>query len=247
MMHFVTFPVGATIPAAATRLDVPFVLLANPEEPGPGKMWEQNSFCGANMAAHGLNRLRKRYCFVMARPEETAEALKKPLAVVRAVKMLRNLRIGLAGGRVPGFYTSNFDELLLRREFGVAVEVLDLLEIVKTADTLTEAELAAARKVVKESAAKVNAVSAADLELAAKMYGSFRKTAEKYQLSTYAVRCWPEFSDLFGIAPCAVLGMLSDTGFATSCEGRRHRRRHHEAASGARRRRHPLLRRPDPV
>ena len=219
VMHFVTFPVGATIPAAATRLDVPFVLLANPEEPGPGKMWEQNSFCGANMAAHGLNRLRKRYCFVMARPEETAEALKKPLAVVRAVKMLRNLRIGLAGGRVPGFYTSNFDELLLRREFGVAVEVLDLLEIVKTADTLTEAELAAARKVVKESAAKVNAVSAADLELAAKMYGSFRKTAEKYQLSTYAVRCWPEFSDLFGIAPCAVLGMLSDTGFATSCEG----------------------------
>ena len=219
VMHFVTFPVGATIPAAATRLDVPFILLANPEEPGPGKMWEQNSFCGANMAAHGLNRLRKRYCFVMARPEETAEALKKPLAVVRAVKMLRNLRIGLAGGRVPGFYTSNFDELLLRREFGVAVEVLDLLEIVKTADTLTEAELAAARKVVKESAAKVNAVSAADLELAAKMYGSFRKTAEKYQLSTYAVRCWPEFSDLFGIAPCAVLGMLSDTGFATSCEG----------------------------
>ena len=181
VMHFVTFPVGATIPAAATRLDVPFVLLANPEEPGPGKMWEQNSFCGANMAAHGLNRLRKRYCFVMARPEETAEALKKPLAVVRAVKMLRNLRIGLAGGRVPGFYTSNFDELLLRREFGVAVEVLDLLEIVKTADTLTEAELAAARKVVKESAAKVNAVSAADLELAATMYGSFRKTAEKYQ------------------------------------------------------------------
>ena len=97
--------------------------------------------------------------------------------------------------------------------------MLDLLEIVKTADTLTEAELAAARKVVIESAAKVNAVSAADLELAAKMYGSFRKTAEKYQLSTYAVRCWPEFSDLFGIAPCAVLGMLSDTGFATSCEG----------------------------
>ncbi len=219
IMHFVTFPVGAIIPAIAQRLNVPFVLLANPEEPCGDKMWEQNSFCGANMAAHGLNRLRKQYCYVMAAPGETAEKMKVPLAAIRAIRMLRELRIGHAGGRVPGFYTSNFDELQLRREFGVTVEVLDLLEVVNTAGQLTPQELARAMAVVKGSAARVTKVSDGDLELAAKMYGAFRRIAEKYNLSTFAVRCWPEFSDLFGIAPCAVLGMLSDTGFATSCEG----------------------------
>jgi L-fucose isomerase-like protein len=135
VMHFVTFPVGAVIPAVAQRLDVPFLLIGNPEVPGTGKMWEQNSFCGLNMAAHGMNRLRKRYSWTMTEPEKTAAALSAPLAAVRAMRSLAGLRIGLAGGRVPGFYTSNFDELQLRRELGVAVEVFDLLEIVKTAET----------------------------------------------------------------------------------------------------------------
>ncbi|MEI3003729.1 MAG: hypothetical protein V8T87_03805 [Victivallales bacterium] len=50
VMHFITFPVGALIPAVGTRIGtVPVILLANPEEPGEGKMWEQNSF-GANLA-----------------------------------------------------------------------------------------------------------------------------------------------------------------------------------------------------
>lgn len=51
------------------------------------------------------------------------------------------------------------------------------------------------------------------------MFGAFKSMAKKYRLSEFAVRCWPEFSDLFGIAPCAVLGMLSDNGYPTSCEG----------------------------
>ena len=219
VMHFVTFPVGATIPAVAQRLNVPFLLVGNTEVPGPGKMWEQNSFCGVNMAAHGMNRLRKQYSWTMTEPEKTAEALKAPLAAVRAIRMLAELRIGLAGGRVPGFYTSNFDELQLRRDFGVTVEVLDLLEVVKTAETLTDSELEAAALVVKKSSARINAVTDNDLKLAVRMYGAFRKIAKKYDLSTFAARCWPEFSDLFGIAPCAVLGMLSDTGYITSCEG----------------------------
>ncbi len=219
IMHFVTFPVGAIIPAVAQRLNVPFILLANPEEPCEGKMWEQNSFCGANMAAHGMNRLRKQYCYVMALPDEVAAKIRVPLAAVRAIGLLHDLRIGQVGGRVPGFYTSNFDELQLRREFGIAVEIIDILEIVKTAEQLSEAEMKAAAEVVKNSAAKVTCVSGAELELAARMYGAFKKAAGKYNLSTYAVRCWPEWSDLFGIAPCAILGMLSDTGYAASCEG----------------------------
>ncbi len=219
VMHFVTFPVGAIIPAVAQRLNVPFLLVGNPEKPGEGKMWEQNSFCGLNMAAHGMNRLGKHYSWTMSEPEKTAKALEHPLAAVRAMRSLAELRIGLAGGRVPGFYTSNFDELQLRRELGVTVEVFDLIEVAKTAETLTDAEFQAADMVIKKSAAHINAVSGDELKLAARLYGAFRKIAKKYDLSTFAARCWPELPDFFGIAPCAVFGMLSDTGYVTSCEG----------------------------
>ena len=211
VMHFITFPAGALIPATGTRIgNIPVILLANPEEPGKGKMWEQNSFCGANLGAFVMNRLKKQYTFVRALPDNTAEALKQPLSVVRCLKELRSLRIGLVGGRVPGFYTSNFDEMKLRRELGVTVEVSDVAEVLSTAAELADGQL---------EEAGVCAVTDAELEKAARLFGAFKSMARKYRLSEFAVRCWPEFSDLFGIAPCAVLGMLSDNGWPTSCEG----------------------------
>ena len=219
IMHFVTFPAGAMIPAAGALLNVPVILLANPEKAGEGKMWEQNSFCGANLGGFVMNRLRKKYTYLKALPADTAKALTVPLSVIRCITEMKKLRIGLAGGRVPGFYTSNFDEMKLRCEFGTSVEVMDLLEVVHAAEHLSEEEREAARKIVRSSSASVCGVSDGDLELAAKMLGAFLSLAKKYSLDSFAVRCWPEFSDLFGIAPCAVLGMLSNSGYPPSCEG----------------------------
>ena len=219
VMHFVTFPAGALIPAIAERIQAPIVLLANPEGPCPGKMWEQNSFCGANLGAFVMRRLGKQYGYLKVMPAETPAALKKYAAAARCIKAMKNCRIGLAGGRVPGFYTSNFDEMKTRAEFGVAVEVADLVEVVNTADKLTPEQLSEARAVVKRSSCKVNQVSENELELAAKMFGAFKVMTEKYHLEALAIRCWPEFSDIFGIAPCAVIGMLNDCGIPASCEG----------------------------
>ena len=219
IMHFATFPAGALIPAVAQRIDAPFILLANPESATPDGMWEQNSFCGANLGAFVMKRLGKKYAFIRALPAEVNQMLATPLAAVRAVRDLKDLRIGLVGGRVPGFYTSNFDEMKLRRNFGVTVEILDLLELTHSAGLLTDDALNRAAKTVSSAAAGVCRVPESELALAARMLGAFDALAEKYRLNTFAVRCWPECSDIFGIAPCAVLGMLSDSGRPTSCEG----------------------------
>lgn len=219
ILHFVTFPAGALIPAAVSALDCPVILLANPEKPGPGKMWEQNSFCGANLGAFVMKRLGKKYTFVRALPSETAKALAIPLKAVQCLCDLKKMRIGLVGGRVPGFYTSNFDEMLLRRSFGVSVEVIDLLEIGDTAKKLSAAEKKEAADTVQKSAATKNCVTDKDTELAAEMLASFKSAAKKYAVDTFAIRCWPEFPDIFGIAPCAVIGMLNDKGMLSSCEG----------------------------
>ena len=219
VMHFVTFPAGALIPVIAERIQAPIVLLANPEGPCPGKMWEQNSFCGANLGAFVMRRLGKRYGYLKVTPEETPGALKTFLAAARCITAMKSCRIGLVGGRVPGFYTSNFDEMKTRSQFGTAVEVADLVEVVDAAEKLTPEQLAEARAVVKRSSSKVNSVPEHELELAAKMFGAFKLLTAKYDLEALAIRCWPEFSDIFGIAPCAVIGMLNDAGIPASCEG----------------------------
>jgi len=219
VLHFATFPLGAMIPAAAQRLHVPIVLFANPEEPGPGGAWSQNSFCGANMAAYVLRNLGKPYHFAWGRADRAAEAVRPWVELRRCLAGLAETRLGWVGGRVPGFYTSSFDELKLRAAFGVAVESIDLLELVNLARTLPEAEAAEGLAGVRAGAAGTREVGEADLRLAASLFQAFRRLAARYRLDGFAVRCWPELSDLYGIAPCSVIGLLNDAGFVASCEG----------------------------
>lgn len=219
VMHFASFPVGAIIPAVAQRIKVPIILFANPEEPEAGGIWSQNSFCGANMAAHVLHKMGCKYQFAWGKSEDAASVLKPMLMAASGIKGLASARLGLVGGRVPGFYTSNFDEMKLRAAFGSTVEVIDLLEVVECAKNLSESEAGEGLKCVRESAAAVCAVGDKELQLAGRLFQAFRKLAGKYQLNGFAIRCWPEFSDIYGIAPCAVIGMLNDAGFNASCEG----------------------------
>ncbi len=219
VMHFATFPVGAMIPALARRVHAPIILFANPEEPAEGGIWEQNSFCGANMAAFVMRKLNKAVRFAWGKAQEADKALAKALRVVAAERTLRDARLGLVGGRVPGFYTSNIDELKLREKFGSAIEMIDLLEVVELAKSLDAKEAKKGLEIVKRSSKGVCAVSEKELELGGRLLSALLKTVEKYKLTGLGVRCWPEFSDLFGIAPCAVLGMLNDAGIPTSCEG----------------------------
>ena len=72
---------------------------------------------------------------------------------------------------------------------------------------------------VRRSCATVCKSVEKDIEPAGKLFEALKKTAAKYSLTSYAIRCWPEWSDVFGIAPCATMGMLTNTGLVTSCEG----------------------------
>jgi len=214
-----TFPVGAIIPVIAKELDVPVVLFSTPEKPQAGKMWTQNSFCGSNMAVHTLRKLGRKNTFLFGPADQAAALAKKPLSILKCLCDLASAKVGLVGGRVPGFYTSNCDEMRLRASIGTEVEIIDLLEIVDTASKLTAAEVKKGTEAVRKTASSCCPKVEKELESAGKMYESFLKTAKKYNLSSFAVRCWPEWSDIFGIAPCSTIGMLNNARIPSSCEG----------------------------
>jgi len=216
---FTTFPVGAIIPVIAKELDVPIVLFATPEKPQPGKVWAQNSFCGANMAVHTLRKLGRKCAFAFGTADKADEAVRKPLGVIKCLADLAATKVGLVGGRVPGFYTSTCDEMLLRKTMGTEVEILDLLEVVDTAKKLSDADAKKGETAVRKTAACCSPRVENDIPSAGRLYEAFLKTAKKYALNAFAVRCWPEWSDIYGIAPCSTIGMLNNDRFVTSCEG----------------------------
>ena len=188
-----------------------------PEPPMQGGRLSSNSFCASNLNAHILWKQDKKYRFIYGTPDKIWDLLEPEVNVLSTIKNLRKVKIGLVGYRVPGFYTSNFNELELHRVLGIEVHHVSLLELVNEADNIPAGELA--RWVEKYNHIPRETVSNEEYQKGIRLYMAFKKVSEKYNLDAYAVKCWPEFGDIYGIGVCAVLGLLIDDGLLCGCEG----------------------------
>ncbi len=217
LVHFLTFALGACAPSAARKLGVPVIFWSVPEPPMCGGRLQANSFCATNMNAHALWRMGLNYSYVYGDCDSIREKLSEKFLVVRAMRELGRLRIGAVGGRVPGFYTSNYDELGLCAKFGVETEKITLLEVVEKARKI----LAGNAEPVCEAADRVTIsdVTPDEVRKLKALYQALIESAEKYRVSTFALRCWPDVNDIYGLGICGLIGMLNESGWITACEG----------------------------
>ncbi len=223
--HFMTFSLGVVPPMYAQRLNVPVALWSMKEPDPQGGRLQNNSFCAANMNAHHMWRLHIPYFHVHAEPgsDDAAAQLLQAIRVTKAMKELSRMRIGLVGGRVPGFYTSCCSEMLLRRKLGPEVKIITQHELFTTAERLTDAEVKEATDTLLSDAPchPTDGPREGQLEKSARLFGAVKKLKDKFMVDTFAMRCWPEviLNDLYGIAVCSTLGHLTNHGFVTACEG----------------------------
>ena len=150
--HFLTFSLGVVPPMFAQRLKVPILLWSQPEPDPKGGRLQNNSFCAANMNAHHMWRLGIPYFYVHAQAgtKEAEAQLMKQIRVAQAMKALGRMRIGLIGGRVPGFFTSCVDEMMLRRTLGPEVKIITEHELFTVAKNLTPEEVAKGMAIIDE-------------------------------------------------------------------------------------------------
>ena len=150
--HFLTFSLGVVPPMFAQRLKVPILLWSQPEPDPKGGRLQNNSFCAANMNAHHMWRLGIPYFYVHAQAgtKEAETQLMKQIRVAQAMKALGRMRIGLIGGRVPGFFTSCVDEMMLRRTLGPEVKIITEHELFTVAKNLTADEVAKGIAIIDE-------------------------------------------------------------------------------------------------
>lgn len=219
VFHFITFSLGTIVPLMTERLKVPVVFWSMPEPAMTGGRISSNSFCAVNMNAHTLWKLNRRYLHVHAPVDEACGKLSKALSPVVCGKKLSQTKLGLVGHRVPGFYTSDANELLLRRQLGVEIENITLWELIRLADGLASSTVAQAADRFKASAVRIHGPDEGEIRKGAALHQAFLEVKSKYQVDTFAVKCWPEFGEYFGIGVCAILSMLNDQGIMTGCEG----------------------------
>lgn len=223
--HFMTFSLGVVPPMFAQRLNVPVVLWSMKEPDPKGGRLQNNSFCAANMNAHHMYRLHIPYFHVHAEPgtSDAAEKITKVVNTAKAMKALREMRVGLIGGRVPGFYTSCVSEMLLRRCLGPEVKIITEHELFTCAQHLTPEEVAKAMAII-DADTKTHPTDGPrgdQKEKSARLIAAVMKMKDKFFVDTFAMRCWPEviLNEFYGIAVCSTLGHLTNHGYLTACEG----------------------------
>jgi len=223
--HLLSFALGVVIPRFAKTLNVPAVLWSIPEPPPNGGRLRANSFCAANMNSHILYKLYIPYFNVYGNISDpaTAQQLERAVKVTRTLAMLRDLRIGSIGGRVPGFFTSDYDEMLLRNKIGPEVIPLTALEAVTLAKNMPQDKIGEAKKILLGDASlhASDAPTGPQFEKSAALFAAIRELMDKNMLGAVTLRCWPEViaDEMFGITLCSTIGHLNNHDTLAVCEG----------------------------
>jgi L-fucose isomerase-like protein len=198
---------------------MPLVLWAEAEQ-GTGRM-KANTFISLQMFSALLRRYGIAYRCVYEEPDTAAlaaEAIKISLRAWRSMHNLRGARIGNIGGRSPGFYLCNYDEMALRTRFGVEVDALELSQLFALADKISETDTAGIRREL-DTCVCGGCQKPGVVDDGIRVYEAARRLAQQRGWCGITLRCWPEFQTQRGMAACLSLALLNEKGIMTSDEG----------------------------
>jgi L-fucose isomerase-like protein len=214
-----SFADSSMIVNLARAVDAPLFLWAVPEERTGGRL-RLNSFCGINLAAHGLTRAGRQYDWVYAQPEDPA-ALRSLLTLARAgrvKRLLRSARIGRIGDHPAGFDPCSYDAEAIAARLGAQVVRHELAGIFQGVRTAAGGAIEAALNTLRGRVAGLDALDQPALRGTIGAYLTLKRLAQEDGLAGLAIRCWPEFFTELGCAACGAMSLLSDELTPCSCE-----------------------------
>ncbi|MBI4026737.1 MAG: hypothetical protein HY360_17265 [Verrucomicrobia bacterium] len=222
IVHCASFAAGEIpliLAQCALRYSLPVVLWATPEtEPGHIKA---NTFTSLHMFSALLHRQGVHYKSVYGYPDGDSgigSRLDQTLRAWQVIHGLRGARIANIGGRSPGFYLCNYDELALRRRFGIIVEPMEVRELLRAAERVSD-DMVQAEKRIRLKHAMIRCAAASTVDKGIRAYLAARQWSREGGYAGIALRCWPEFLEQYHAAACLAVGLLNEDGIITSDEG----------------------------
>ncbi len=212
-----TFPDGEAPLAIAERLRIPVILHSLPE-PDIEKEVALNSLCGANLSTFTLTEMGLAHKAIHGSVSDPAvqSEMSAYIQAGLALAGVRRLRLGLVGFRAPGFYPCVFDELLIRRTFGLGLDHISLGEVALA--------LQGGRRrpapVTGFPAIGGGSLSAEAVDWMERHYAALSSVLEKSGKRLFAIKDWPEImglNDPGGIWPA--LGWLQQESYLIAPEG----------------------------
>ncbi len=206
------------------NLNVPVLIQATPDDPKKMDIqWRRDSFCGKmslcnNLRQYGIPFTLTTLHTVDPESESFRNDLQKFGAVCRVVRGMRNARFGMLGARPVAFNTVRFSEKLFQHA-GITVETLDLSEAFGMIARMADDDARVVAKVNKVKAyANAAKVPAAALIKIAKLGVVLDEWSAANEYDATAIQCWTSMQEYFGVVPCTLMSMLSDSLAPSACE-----------------------------
>lgn len=205
-------------------LDVPVLIQAEPDTSGKMSIKDRrDSFCGKISACNNLRQAGIPYTLTKSHTCKVVSVeFKKELddfaSVCRIIRGLKNARFGAIGARTGAFNTVRYSEKLLELS-GIAVETIDLSEILGKVARLTDNDRAVKNKLnaIKRYIA-TKSVPGDKLLKMAKFGCVVDRWIKDMQLNGTAIQCWTSLQEFFGMVPCSLMGMMSEALVPSACE-----------------------------
>jgi L-fucose isomerase-like protein len=205
-------------------LDVPVLVQATPDDAAHMTSADRrDSFCGKisvcnNLVQYGIPFTLTRRHTVAVDTGEFAGELDRFAAVCRVVTGLRRCRVGAIGARPSAFNTVRYSEKLLEA-YGIAVETIDLSEVFGRVQELAEGDESVAAKVSAiRGYCDTSGVAEEHILKMARLGVVIDEFVEANDLDVCAVQCWTSMEQYYGVVPCTVMSMMSDSLVPSACE-----------------------------
>jgi L-fucose isomerase-like protein len=215
---------GATEAIKRSGLNVPILIHAEKDEPSKMAMGQRrDSFCGKislcnNLRQAGIPFTLTNLHTLGIKSAEFVKELDQFASVCRVVKGLNNVRFGAIGTRPAAFNTVRYSEKIL--EFsGIAIEPIDLYEILSKVEQLSDNHRGVKNKLnsIKGYTA-TNAIPSDSLLKMAKFGYVIDQWIRANELMGTAIQCWTALEEFFGIVPCTLMSMMSESLLPSACE-----------------------------
>ncbi|MGD0573493.1 MAG: L-fucose/L-arabinose isomerase family protein [Sedimentisphaerales bacterium] len=205
-------------------LDVPILIQAEPDTTENMQIERRrDSFCGKMSVCNNLKQagipytLTKTHTMAVASAEFKQE-LDDFASVCRIVKGLKNARFGAIGARTGAFNTVRYSEKILELS-GIAVETIDLSEIVGRITGLADNDRNVKKKLSAIQAyTSTESIPAESLLKMAKFGYVVDQWVKDNDLDGTAIQCWTSLEEFFGIVPCTLMSMMSESLMPSACE-----------------------------
>ncbi len=205
-------------------LNVPILVHAFPDDPMHMAIEQRrDSFCGKMSVCNNLRQYGIPFSLTTQHTSDPENAyfqadLRAFAAICRLVRGLRRARIGLIGARPANFTTVRFSEKLLEGA-GISVETLDLSDVFGRIDRLRAGDDAVtARQRAIERYSNSRGVPEAAMTKMAKLSTVIDEWRAANQLDAVSIQCWSSMQENFGVVPCTIMSMASDSLLPAACE-----------------------------